>query len=423
MIEKVDDTIIKIAFDRDEPYYFDMQRGDSYIFRVESYKRSRDFNSPFDVVLKKRFTNAFVEKIEILEGNRVLQIFVNSSSKYKAQKSVLQFEFTGRNTNVIILDENGVILEAFRHIDLQASFRQVKVGIELKPLAVYEIKESAEDIEDIDLFFIEEYRKREKVFLHALKKQKILLVDKKLKKLDKLYDRLEDEESLKSKSDLLQIDGNLILSNIHNMNNYQKEVTVLDYDGNSKVIKLPDDIRNPSQVADWFFTRSKKLKQKAKHTYLERENLESKIEFLQRLKQSIKNSKTKDEINLYFPKQSHKRKTAEKENINVESFFIQGYKLTLGKNEKGNISVLKDAKMSDIWMHIKDIPSTHVIIRNSKKSVPELVLKFGAKLCVQFSSVNSGSYLVDYTPRRNVKMRDGAHVNYVEYKTIKAIKE
>ncbi len=423
MIEKVDDTIIKISFDRDEPYYFDMQRGDSYIFKVDSYQRSRDFNSPFDVVLKKRFTNAFIDKIKVLESNRVLQVHVNSSSKYKAQSSILQFEFTGRNTNVIILDENGVILEAFRHIDLQASFRQVKVGVELKPLSSYEIKESAQSIENLDQFFFDEYKKREKIFVDALKKQKILTIDKKMKKLQKLYDRLENEKDLKVKSEKLQMDGSLILSNLHNMNNYQKEVTVLDYEGNSKTIQLPDDIRSPSQIADRFFTRSKKLKQKVKHTYLERENLASKIEFLKRLKQSIEKSKSKDEINLYFPKQPKNKKVIQKEDINVESFFIQGYKLSLGKNEKGNISVLKDAKMSDIWMHIKDIPSTHVIIRNSKKSVPDFVLEFGAKLCVQFSSVNAGSYLVDYTPRRNVKMRDGAHVNYVEYKTIKAIKD
>jgi predicted ribosome quality control (RQC) complex YloA/Tae2 family protein len=219
------------------------------------------------------------------------------------------------------------------------------------------------------------------------------------------------------------MDGNLILSNIHNMSNYQKEIEVLDYEGNSKTITLSQDARTPSEAANKLFTRSKKLKQKAKNTYIERENLDSKITFLKRLQESITASKSIDEVNLYLPKQPKKlKKQAVKEDANIESFFIEGYKITLGKNEKGNITLLKTAKMSDVWMHLKDMPSTHVIIRNDKKSVPQLVLEFGAKLCVQFSAITEGSYLVDYTYRRNVKMREGANVNYVDYNTIKAMK-
>ena len=422
-IEKVDDTIIKIAFDKDEPYFFDMSRGDSHIFQKSSYKKLRNYNSPFDVVLAKRFINSKIKKFEVMDGNRILRIHTFGSSKYKSQETILQFEFTGRNTNVIILDENGVILEAFRHIDVRNSFREVKVGVLLQPLPPREFKESVEPILDIKEFLQKEYEKREIAKLTIIKNQKILTISKKLKKLQKLYDRLEDEENLQNKSNSLQMDGNLILSNIHNMSNYQKEIEVLDYDGNVKIIQLPSETRTPAEAANRLFARSKKLKQKAKHTHLERENLAYKITFLQRLQKSISSIKSIDEVNLYLPKQPKKIKKQVKEDANIETFFIQGYKINLGKNEKGNISLLKKAKMSDIWMHIKDIPSTHVIIRNEKKNVPDLVLEFASKLCVQFSSVAEGSYLVDYTYRRNVKMRDGANVNYVEYNTIKATKE
>ncbi len=400
-----------------------MRRGDSYIFKKEGYKKVRNYNSPFDVVLTKRFTNAKIEKMEVMEGNRILRIYVQSSSKYKSQQSILQFEFTGRNTNVIILDENGVILEAFRHIDSRNSFREVKVGVMLEALPPRAFKESSEPIENIEAYLYHEYEKLEVSRLIMIKNQKILTISKKLKKLQKSFERLEDEDKLLEKSNALQMDGNLILSNIHNMTNYQKEIEVLDYEGNPKIIMLAGDARTPSEAANKLFTRSKKLKQKAKNTYIERENLDSKITFLKRLQESITASESIDEVNLYLPKQPKKlKKQVVKEDVNIESFFIEGYKITLGKNEKGNISLLKSAKMSDIWMHLKDMPSTHVIIRNDKKSVPDLVLEFGAKLCVQFSAVSEGSYLVDYTYRRNVKMREGANVNYVDYNTIKAMK-
>jgi len=157
----VDDTIIKIAFDRDTPYYFDLRRGDSYIFKKDGYKKVRNYNSPFDVVLTKRFTNAKIEKMEVMEGNRILRIFVQTSSKYKSQPTILQFEFTGRNTNIIILDENGVILEAFRHIDGRNSFREVKVGVVLQELPPREFIESSEPIEDIEAYLYQSYEKLE----------------------------------------------------------------------------------------------------------------------------------------------------------------------------------------------------------------------------------------------------------------------
>ena len=90
----------------------------------------------------------------------------------------------------------------------------------------------------------------------------------------------------------------------------------------------------------------------------------------------------------------------------------------LGKNEKGNIELLKEAKKRDIWMHIKDIPSCHVIIRTDKKSVPQSVLDFAGKICVEFSVTKKGTYLVDYTQRHNVSIKDGANVTYVDYKTM-----
>ena len=422
-IERVEDTIVKIVFDRENSYYFDMRRGDAAIFQTASYKKVRNYNAPFDVVLKKRFNNARVEKVEVPKGNRILRILVNSSSSYKAQKSVLQFEFTGRNTNIIILDENGVILEAYRHIDAHTSFREVQPGVRLQELPPRPFKESLEKIEDIPAYLHEVFAKRQNQKIETLRKQKMQIVAKKLQKLQKFYDKLEDETLLRQKSEALRQQGNLLLSHLHLMKNYQKEITVTDFEGKECTICLPEKSRTPAEAANDFFKRAKKLKQKAKFTHIERDNLASKITFLQNLKEAIAQAKSIDELQLYLPKQPKNQKKEKKADANTETFFIEGYKIMLGKNEHGNISLLKSAKMSDIWMHLKDMPSTHVIIRNEKKSPPFAVLEFAAKLCVQFSAVQAGSYLVDFTQRRNVKMRDGANVNYVNYDTIKVSKE
>jgi len=423
-IERVDDTIIKIIFDRDNPYYFDLKRGDPYIFKKEeNYTRMKNYNAPFDVVLKKKFTNAKVEKVEIQEGNKILRIIVKSSSKYKYEQAILQFEFTGRNTNIIILDTEDVILEAMRHIDISTSFREVRVGVKLLELPPKKQDENPIMIEDIDSFLLNEYNRRETQKLDSIKKQKITALKKKEKKLQKILESLDNEEALLEEATSLEYDANLILANIHTMKNYEKEVTLSDYEGNARTIMIPAQASTPAQAANLLFTHSKKKKQKAKNSHIERDNLQGKINFLQQLAHSVDASKSVDEVNLYLPKQPKKQKKRAKVDTNIESFFIEGVKISLGKNEKGNITLLKNAKQSDIWLHLKDMPSTHVIITTDKKNVPENVLMFAAKLCVQFSATGAGSYLVDYTHRRHVKMREGANVNYVEYKTVKIDKD
>ena len=423
-IERVDDTIVKIIFDRDNPYYFDLKRGDPYIFKKEeNYTRMKNYNAPFDVVLKKKLTNAKVEKVEIQEGNKILRIIVKSSSKYKYEQAILQFEFTGRNTNIIILDAEDVILEAMRHIDISTSFREVRVGVKLLELPPKKQDETPIMIEDMDSFLLNEYNRRETQKLDSIKKQKITALKKKEKKLQKILESLDNEEALLEEATSLEYDANLILANIHTMKNYEKEVTLSDYEGNARTIMIPAQANTPAQAANLLFAHSKKKKQKAKNSHIERDNLQGKIDFLQQLAHSVDASKSVDEVNLYLPKQPKKQKKRAKVDTNIESFFIEGVKISLGKNEKGNITLLKDAKQSDIWLHLKDMPSTHVIITTDKKSAPENVLMFAAKLCVQFSATGAGSYLVDYTHRRHVKMREGANVNYVEYKTVKIDKD
>jgi predicted ribosome quality control (RQC) complex YloA/Tae2 family protein len=89
----------------------------------------------------------------------------------------------------------------------------------------------------------------------------------------------------------------------------------------------------------------------------------------------------------------------------------------LGSNERENIYLLENSKASDFWFHLKDRPSCHVIVQNSKKTIPTSVIEKAAKLCVEFSVDSKGVFEVDYTQRRNVKIQHGANVLYNPYST------
>ncbi|MFK5882577.1 MAG: NFACT RNA binding domain-containing protein [Sulfurospirillum sp.] len=418
-IQRVGDNIIRIVFDRQKALFFDLRRGDSHIFLKDDFKKAKIYKAPFDVVLSKKFTNSNILNMEVLKDDRILKIDVLSNSKYKSDEVTLQLEFTGKNTNAIILDKNGIVLEALRHIDSLSSYREVQTGVILKALHV-EHKFSpkpGDKIEDIEKFLANEYEKRAKNSLASLKKQKIANIEKKIKKLQKLLNSLQNEEELLTKSETYALWGTLIFSNIDKIKGYEKNIELVDFEGESIVISLPKEARSGVEAGNILFDASKKLKRKAKSLYIERENLGSKIEFFKKLQNAINQASDEVETNILYPKQKH-QKRAQGRQVPYESFYIEGFKMMLGKNEKGNIELLKEAKKRDIWLHLKDMPSSHVIIRTDKQNIPKTVLEFAAKLCVEFSVSQKGSYLVDYTQRRNVKIDVGAHVNYVDYKTI-----
>ena len=415
-IYRVSDTIIKIVFDRDDELYFEMQRSNSKIFKCSSYPRSKVYNAPFDVVLSKRFNRANILSIELLNGDKILRLQTTVASAYKEEKTNLQIEFTGKYTNIIILDEDGVVLEALRHVDLFSSFREVRVGQKLLdvPQASFEAKEYP--LEDVEAFLYEEYEKELTEKLISLKKQKISLLMKKLAKFQKLYSGLDDENSLMDEAVMQNHFGNLLLANMHTVKPYQRVLKLLDYDGSEVKIEFQKEFSSTSLMVNSLFSRSKKAKQRAAHLHIEKNSLEEKINHIKLFIHTVEEAKDMAKIALLFPKSMQAKKV--KTDDSIETFWIEGYKVGVGKNEKGNIELLKRAKAKDIWLHMKGIPSTHVIITTDKQNIPMNIIEGAARLCVDFTMFQKDKFLVDYTPRREVTIQSGANVLYNKYKTV-----
>jgi len=416
-IRRIDNNLIIIEFNNKNSIYFDMSKGKSYIYKKRGEKSTKkDFNAPFDVALQKRFINSRVQNIDIYNDDKIINIKVNSSSSYKQLTTILQFEFTGKHTNVIILDENRVILEALRHIDEFSSSRVVKVGIKLDEIPKQDFIPKMEKVENIEEYLYEVYEKIEENNLENHRKQKVSQVNKKLKKLEKTLNTLPKKEDLEDESKNLYEKANLILANLHSIKPYQEILKTFNYEGKEVEIKL-DTRYQASTYSNDLFKKAKRTKQKANNIKIEKSNLEEKVEFLKRLINNINSCKNIDEIEFLLPKKQ-RNQTKTKKSQNYESFFYEGYKIMLGTNERENIHLLQNSKASDFWFHLKDAPSSHVIVQNSKKTIPQNVIEKAAKICAQFSTDFSGTYSVDYTQRRNVKIQHGANVLYNPYTTI-----
>ena len=74
------------------------------------------------------------------------------------------------------------------------------------------------------------------------------------------------------------------------------------------------------------------------------------------------------------------------------------------------------ADRSDIWFHVKNYHSSHLILKAGGKTIPSNVLKACAEICAHYSQAKGGVKVeVDYTLRKFVKKQGGNRLGGVYY--------
>lgn len=111
---------------------------------------------------------------------------------------------------------------------------------------------------------------------------------------------------------------------------------------------------------------------------------------------------------------SEKQQTASlPQKITRDSWIIY-----VGKNNRQNDQLtMKMAKADDLWLHTKDIPGSHVVIKNPNHAdIPAEILEEAAMLAAYHSQARNSAHVpVDYTLRKNVWKPKGAKPGFVLY--------
>ncbi len=418
---RIEDNTIEIMFEKYQSYFFNLTRGESTIYKAPPKRPLQGYHAPFDTLLYSLLSGAKLLCVTMPNDDRILRFTIAPKSSYKDKIIYLQLEFTGRHTNAILLDENEVVIEALRHIDNNSSFRVIRPGVTLLELPPFTHKEESIRIDDIDTYLEERYRDIQDKKLLTLKQQKCSTVAKKIKKLKELLKLLPNKEKLELQASEYQKTGHIVLANLHRIKAYDTRLETYDFEGNNITVPIPKEIKT-TRIPDYYFKLSKRAKTKAKNIYIEEENLKSKILFYENIYNALQEANTPYALELLVPKRA--RSLRKKEKVKeCELFWIEEYKVLVGRNANENQKLLSLAKGNDIWMHTREIPGSHVIIRTDKQNLPQSVLETAAKLCVDFSTKQAGNYLVDYTKRKFVKIQEGAHVEYDKYQTLSVLKE
>lgn len=252
-------------------------------------------------------------------------------------------------------------------------------------------------------------------------------------KLDRLYNKLnkQEKELIESENaDIYKIKGELITSYIYMIEKGMESVEVANfYDPEYKNIKISLNTNfTPSENAQKYFKKYNKLKTAKKEITSQMEITKEEIDYLENIMLSIENCENlaelmdiREELGKvgYIRSKNNSKKETKLTTKPHEFVSSNGFKILVGKNNKQNDHLtLKVASNEDIWMHTKNIPGSHVIIKTEGKEVPDETIFEGAMLAAFFSKSKMSSQVpVDYTKKKNVKKPNGAKPGMVIYDT------
>ena len=110
--------------------------------------------------------------------------------------------------------------------------------------------------------------------------------------------------------------------------------------------------------------------------------------------------------------------------MKTETFIYDNneYIIQIGKNKNENWELIDNASNTDIWFHIEDQPSCHVVLKNEDlvKNIPKQVIKRCAYLCKINSAAKTMSKCnANYAPISSViKTNIIGQVNVQSCKTV-----
>lgn len=228
-----------------------------------------------------------------------------------------------------------------------------------------------------------------------------------------------------------QRQGELLTAHLHLVQQGDDYVAVVDYyDPNQSEVTIPlQTDKTPSENAQAFFTRYRKLKAAKKN--VRKEILKSKREIIY-LEQLIQQLEVAREVDIqeirdelreegYLKKQRKSKKNKPKKPLPEAYVATDGTTIYVGRNNKQNDYLThRLAHRNDIWLHTKDIPGSHVVIRDHEPS--EATILEAAQLAAFYSKAQqSASVPVDYTRIKHVNKPTGAKPGYVNYEQQKTV--
>ncbi|WP_277891989.1 fibronectin-binding protein EfbA [Enterococcus lactis] len=245
----------------------------------------------------------------------------------------------------------------------------------------------------------------------------------KLKKREQTLKESENAENYRR-------DGELLTTFLTQVPRGAKEVVLPNYYEEDRPIKIAlDPALTPNQNAQKYFHRYQKLKNAVKLIGEQIQEAKDEIQYLESVLSQLEIAgpmdieAIKEELTAegYLKKKTQKKQKKKKPSQPDQYFSSDGTLILVGKNNLQNDQLtMKTAKKTDYWLHAKNIPGSHVIIKSDQPS--DETITEAAELAAYFSKYRySAQVPVDLVQVKHIRKPNGAKPGYVIYENQKTV--
>lgn len=228
-----------------------------------------------------------------------------------------------------------------------------------------------------------------------------------------------------------KIFGDLLTANLYRIEPGLDSIMVENYYSDSlEKVKIPlKPELSPSKNAQRYYKLYAKAKATEEHSTQqlaealdEKSYLETVLDSISRATDYSDISEIREELSQqgYITASKSKKKKISKKTKPLEFVSSDGYTILVGRNNNQNDELtIRTAYSTDMWLHTKNIPGSHVIIRTGGTGeVPDNTLLEAASIAAYYSKAQkSTGVAVDYTLIKNIRKPNGSKPGFVIYET------
>jgi len=443
-----------------------------FCFTEQKLLQSNSFLSNY---LKKHLEGSIIKNISQYNNDRIIILDINSTDDLGySRKYKIIIELTGKNSNLIITDENYIITEALRKSFLtDERIIQVKVKYEFLQsekenpfnhlndtnlLCSYEgiSKKSYNEILEYGLndvlnreikpvlikndkihfycfdlktingereYFDSLSKLVEYYFLIQTKeatksndqKQAYNFITKTISKLKNKLEKQQNELTMAKDNISLEQTASLLAANIHLVKPYQESITVENFYNNNEPITIP--INTKISVTDninYYYDKYKKNKRAIGIISNTIEDTKNDILYYEDLLSQLSFTSTND-LKELMVEVGIKKPSKMKQKPHILKYKLKdGSIVMVGKNNiQNNYLTHTLAFNSDYFFHVKNAPGSHVILRGE---LTKENIEIAGAIASYYSKLNTGiNVCVDYTQVKWVKKVKGTKGSFVTY--------
>jgi predicted ribosome quality control (RQC) complex YloA/Tae2 family protein len=245
-------------------------------------------------------------------------------------------------------------------------------------------------------------------------------------KLKKREQTLKDSESAEN----YRRDGELLTTFMTQVPKGGKEVTLPNYYEENEPIRIKlDPALSPNQNAQKYFHKYQKLKNAVKLIHQQIKEAKDEIDYLESVLSQLEIAGPMDIETIkeelisegYLKRKTGKKQKKAKPSQPDRYIASDGTIILVGRNNLQNDQLtLKTAKKTDYWLHAKNIPGSHVIIKDDAPS-DETVTE-AAELAAYFSKYRQSAQVpVDIVQVKHIRKPNGAKPGFVIYENQKTV--